>query len=188
MTARHFTAITSTAAAALVAAPTAWADRPRGVIVDCSKVSGIGRGVDDFTDPQSLVVGPLAIRGAGRMLVYSVGGREKLLVFVKGGHRVTLELPGETRRDAGLIVPDHLPHGGLGHRYTRRVATFTACRQGEYEAVFPSSARDMTTWPVSGWVGMLLAGSPRCVPLLVWVDDEPTPRRTVIRFGVLRCR
>jgi hypothetical protein len=36
-------------------------------------------------------------------------------------------------------------------------------------------------------VGFLLARSPQCVPLFVWVDDEPSPRRTVIRFGMPNC-
>jgi hypothetical protein len=36
-------------------------------------------------------------------------------------------------------------------------------------------------------VGSLLARSARCVPLRIWVDDEPRPRRAVIRFGVREC-
>jgi len=96
--------------------------------------------------------------------------------------------PGDPR-----AVPPHPPGrrtrvrsagGGcaLFFRDSRRVVTFVACRRGEWP---PRSIRD--GWPVSGWVGFLLARSPRCVPLLVWVDDEPSPRRAVIPFGVRDC-
>jgi hypothetical protein len=105
---------------------------------------------------------------------------EKLFVLVKGGHRVTLELSRRTRRDVGLAFGG--PEGEESLRDTRRVVAFVACQRGEWPA---GSIPD--GWPVSGWVGFLLARSPRCVPLLVWVDDEPSPRRAVIRFGVPSC-
>jgi hypothetical protein len=129
-------------------------------------------------------VGPLALLGAGRTLAYvpAVGGN-KIAVLVKGGHRVTLELPRRTRPDVGLAF-DRFPSATVTPRQARRVVTFKACRRGESlsQGVVP-----WDEWPTSGWVGALLATSPRCVPLLVWVDNEPAPRRTVIRFGVRRC-
>jgi hypothetical protein len=159
-------------------------ERPRGAVADCSSVSGFGDGLRDFKLPQSLVVGPLAVLGAKPMLGFSAGspygGGNKLFVLVKGGHRVTLELSRETRRNVGFIVPDGLPHGGLGHRYTRRVVTFRACDADD------KRHERYTDWPVSGWVGLLLGRGPTCVPINVWVDDEPSPRRTVIPFGVLK--
>ena len=116
------------------------------------------------------------------MLGFSSGaGGNKLFVLVKGGHRVTLELSRKTRRNVGFIVPDHLPHGGLGHRYTRRVVTFRACEAGDRRR------EHATDWPVSGWVGFLLGRGPTCVPINVWVDNESAPRRVVIRFGLDSC-
>ena len=138
----------------------------------------------EFTLQRNLVVGPLAILRAGRTLGYVDTGEgigDKLFVLVRGGHRVTLELSRRTRRDVGLAFGPG-PEGEVRLRDTRRVVTFIPCRRGERP---PGSIPD--AWPVSGWVGFLLARSPRCVPLLVWADDEPSPRRAVIRFGVRDC-
>jgi hypothetical protein len=138
----------------------------------------------EFTLRRNLVVGPLAILRAGDTLGYvdTVDGiGDKLFVLVKGGHRVTLELSRSTRRGAGLGFGPY-PDGEVRLRDTRRVVAFIACQRGEWPS---GSIPD--GWPVSGWVGFLLARSPRCVPLLVWVDDEPSPRRTVIFFGVRDC-
>jgi hypothetical protein len=162
--------------------------RPVGIVNDCSHVNGIpGAGLRDFGARESLVVGPLAVLHANPVLGFSSGsGGNKLFVLVKGGHRVTLELSRETRRNVGFVVHDGRPHGGVGHRYTRRVVTFRACDadNGRREDPYLTPATD---WPVSGWVGFLVGRGPRCVPLNVWVDDEPEPRRTVIRFGVRSC-
>jgi hypothetical protein len=121
--------------------------------------------------------GPLALERARVVLTYAenIGG-EKLFVYVTGGHRVTLELSHRTTKD-GLVFG---PHRG-GSVPTRRVVTFIACRRGEL------SDPRFDGWPVTSWVGFLLAGSPRCVPLLVWVDNEHSPRHAVIRFGVRDC-
>jgi hypothetical protein len=40
---------------------------------------------------------------------------------------------------------------------------------------------------VTFWSGFVLTASPGCVPLKIWVDDEPAPRRAVVRLGVRRC-
>lgn len=118
---------------------------------------------------------------AGRTLGYShaVGGN-KLFVLVRGGQRVTLELPRQTYRDAGFVFGPY-PNGDVRLADTRRVVTFIACQRGE------NTDPHLDAWPVSAWVGGLLAHSPRCLPLLVWVDDEHAPRRSVIRFGVRSC-
>jgi hypothetical protein len=158
-----------------VGASSPTASRPRGAVENCSTTPGWGRR-DDFTSRQNLIVGPLALERAGTVLAYAANvGGNKLFVYVRGGHRVTLELPFRTRRD-GLKFG---PHRG-GSVPTRRVVTFIACRRGERTGRFDG-------WPVTSWVGFLLASSPRCVPLRVWVDDEPRPRRAVIRFGVASC-
>lgn len=205
MTARRGTAIASTAVAAVVAVVLATSgraesvsseeqtarpskatttsrearERPRGVVEDCSTTPGWGRR-DEFTSRQNLIVGPLAVgRGAiGWEYDERVGG-DKLFVYVKGGHRVTIELSPRTRKDVGLVF-GHFPNPNVRLPDARRVARFIACRRGERSGRFDG-------WPVTSWVGYLLASSPRCVPLLIWVDDEPSPRRAVIRFGVSDC-
>jgi hypothetical protein len=172
-------------AAALVAA-SASADpadqgrqRPRGAVENCSTSPGWGRR-DDFTRRTSLVVGPFALRRASPILVYAptVSGN-KVILSVRGGHRVTLELSRQTRVNVGLGFGPY-PGGELTFRNARRIVTFIACRQGERTGRFDG-------WPVTSWVGFLLARTPMCVPLSVWVDDEPSPRRAVIRFGVPNC-
>jgi len=155
---------------AVTAAPAEAArERPRGAVEDCSTTPGRVR---RFTSPQNLIVGPLAIERAGNVLYYSerVGGN-KVAMYVRRGHRVTLELSYRTRKD-GLKFGPHR----RGSIPTRRVVTFIACQRGELS----------DPW-YNLWRGFLLASSPRCVPLLVWVDDERTPRRAVIRFGVRDC-
>ena len=189
MTALRSRAIASAAlTAAFTIAATSSADAefsrepPRGAVEDCSRISGFGQSLRDLTDPRNLVVGPLAVLRAGRVLPYagSVDGN-KVVVVVTGGHRVTVELSRRTRRDVGLVFGPY-PDGEVTLREARRVVTFVACRRGEYPYRRPPDG-----WPVSGWVGFLLARSPRCVPLLIRVDDEPRPRRAVIRFGVDDC-
>lgn len=176
----------SVATIAVVAASASWAEvadgsssRPRGVVEDCSRISGVGAR-RDFGLARNLVVGPLAVLRAGLPWRYRAEG-EKLFIVVKGGHRVTLELSPETRRGAGLVF-GHFRNPNVQLHAARRVVTFVACERGEWP---PGSIPD--GWPVSGWVGGLLASSPRCVPLRVWVDDEPSPRRAVINFGATSC-
>ena len=159
-------------------------ERPRGAVENCSGVSGFGAGRRDFKLRRNLVVGPLALLRAGRTFAYADspdGIFNKLFVVVRGGHRVTLELSGRTRRGAGLGFGFEEGHGDVRFRDMRRVVTFVACRRGESMDMYAD------TWPVSGWVGFLMARSPRCIPLFVWVDDEPSPRRAVVRFGVRDC-
>jgi hypothetical protein len=186
MTARRCVAIASaavvlTAAVVLASAGNAGTvrERPRGVVEDCSTTPGWGRR-DEFTRRQNLLVGPLAIRRGAVMWEYNedVGG-DKLFVHVRGGHRVTLELSPETRRNAGLVF-GHFTNPNVRLDDARRVVSFIACQRGERTGRFDG-------WPVTSWVGGLLISSPRCVPLLIWVDDEPSPRRAVIRFGVPSC-
>lgn len=167
---------TATAAAAPIMSRAAARERPRGAVEDCSTTPGWGRR-DEFTSRQNLIVGPFALERARPILGYAphVGGN-KIFVYVKGGHRVTLELPPAMRHDVGFAFGP-----GSGSRNWRRVVSFIACQRGEL------TPGRFDGWPVTTWVGFLLASSPRCVPLLVWVDDESPPRRTVIRFGVRDC-
>jgi hypothetical protein len=188
MTARRGAAIVLTAMAIAVLVSlfgsAAGARRP-GVVADCSMQSG-GSFPGAFTRPRNLAVGPLALIGAGGTPVYadslgggSLGG-QKFPLLVKVRHRVTLELSRQTRRDAGLWYWPR-PQGRPSLRGAHRVVSFIACLRAE-------DARSRTDGqPVTFWSGFVLARSPRCVPLRIWVDAEPSPRRAVIRLGVRRC-
>lgn len=158
--------------------------RPRGVVADCSKGSGVPQGSlsREFGSRWNLIVGPLAMSGAAASpggYSYDFGGN-KFPLYVRAGHRVTLALTRSTRGHAGLhyvalprVVP---PRSGY------RVITFIACRQGEFSPGLGSNAGRL-----SFWAGGVVASAPRCVPLLVWVDEEPSPRRAVIHLGVTDC-
>jgi hypothetical protein len=163
-------------------------ERPRGVTAGCAIQSGSDF-PRAFTSPNSLVVGPLALIGAGKRpqtpapeFVWDSTRKEgfqKFPLLVRDGHRVTLELSPGTRRGAGLAYGP-LPQGETHLRDTHRVVSFIACRNGH-------SASRADGRPVTFWSGSVVARSPRCIPLLVWIDNQPTPRRAVIRLGVSKC-
>jgi hypothetical protein len=157
-----------------------YSDRPRGAVADCSTQSGANF-PGAFTSPRNLVVGPLALIGAGGSPTFadSFGG-QKFPALVRVGHRITVELSRRTRKGAGLAYGP-LPQGHVRLRDAHRVVTFVACRRGDL------SASRADGQPVTFWSGGVLARSPRCVPLLVWVDAQRSPRRAVIRLGVRRC-
>jgi hypothetical protein len=182
-------ALVATAIGVLLAA-SAWAEtatqsreRPRGVVVSCATQSGAGF-PGAFTGPRNLVVGPLALVGAGGTphFVWDSTGKEgfqKFPLLVRENHRVTVELSQRTRRGAGLAYGP-LPQGEVHLRDTHRVVTFIACRSGQSSSIADGQ-------PVTFWSGSVLARSPRCVLLLVWVDNQPSPRRAVIRLGARNC-
>jgi hypothetical protein len=58
---------------------------------------------------------------------------------------------------------------------------FPACSPAEPSG---STADDQA---VTFWSGFVLTRSPRCIPVEIWVDDEPSPRRTRLRMGVRHC-
>jgi len=189
MSARHAAVVSVlVATAAAVVQATARAEsssgRPRGAVESCATQSGADF-PRAFTRPTNLVVGPLALIGAGGRPTFvwnsaRTEGFQKFPLLVRQGRRVTLELSARTRRGAGLAYGP-LPQGETYLRDTHRVVTFIACGRGE------RSASSSDGRPVTFWSGAVLARSPRCVPLLVWVDRERSPRRAVIRLGVSRC-
>jgi hypothetical protein len=194
MNARRVRAIASAATAAAVMvvwAASAFAqmtdqrrERPRGALETCRTASEADFS-GAYTHRRSLVVGPLALVGAGRtppFVLTSTGkdGFQKFPLLVRNGHRVTVELSMETRRSAGLAYGP-LPEGENHLRDTHRVVTFIACRPGAR----PTSRADGQ--PVTFWSGSVYARSPRCIPLFVWVDNERSPRRAVIHLGVRTC-
>jgi hypothetical protein len=171
---------TATPTATPITSRPAASERPRGIVEDCSTRSE-ARFPGAFTNPRNVVVGPLVLIGAGGTPGWSrTSGGNKFPLLVRAGHRVTVELSTRTRMVAGLAYGP-LPEGEVHLRDAHRVVTFIACRRGERSG---SSADGR---PVTFWSGGVLARSPRCVPLLVWVDAAPSPRRVVIRFGVRPC-
>jgi len=152
------------------AEPSAEPKRPRGVAAGCS-MSSSASFPGAFASRRNLVVGPLALVGAGGVPTFSSAfGGQKFPLLVRTGHVVTLELPTHARRGAGLAYGP-LPQGEVSIREAHRVVTFIACDVQRF----------------TFWSGGVLARSPRCVPLRVWIDDEPRPRRAVIHLGVREC-
>jgi hypothetical protein len=151
---------------------------PTGVVADCSTRSQ-ARFPGAFMSPRNFVVGPLVLIGAGGTPTLVLGGN-KFPLLVKAGHRVTLELSARTRQGAGLAY-GFLPQGEVHLRDTHRVVTFIACTRSTPSG---SSADGQS---VTFWSGGILARSPRCIPLLIWVDAATAPRHAVIRLGARRC-
>lgn len=165
-------------------APTArsgLAAAPGAAVADCSMRSG-ARFPGAFTRPSNLVLGPLAIIGAGGTPLFSpVFGGNKFPLLVRAGHRVTIALSGATRKVAALAYGP-LPQGQVDVRDAHRIVTFVACPRG---ALSGSSADGLS---VTFWSGGILATSARCVPLQIWIDGAAEPRHVVIHLGMRDCR
>jgi hypothetical protein len=158
----------------------ALAERPSGAAVNCSTRSEAR--FPAASDPSNVVVGPLVLVGAAYTppeVVRKFGGN-KFPALVRVGYRVTVAVSSRTRRMAGLAYGD-LPGGEVHLSDAQRVVTFTSCRRGG------PSGSTAGGQPVTFWSGFILTASPRCVPLDVWVDDEPSPRRAMLRMGTRRC-
>ncbi len=145
---------------------------PRDAVLDCSSQSMADFG-QAFTDPRNLVVGPLLLDGGNvpspAATIQAQGG-QKYPILVKAGHSVTVQLPREVRRTAGL------EYGSLRDADT---ITFIACPEGRSG----SSAGG----PVTFWSGFVMTRSPACIPLDVYVDDELSPRQAVVPVGPGPC-
>jgi len=154
------------------------AHRPTGAVETCSGQSGASF-PHAFTDRDNLAVGPLALIGAGRLTDAQTVRRfhgNKFPAVVAAGHRVTIELTRSTRRFASLGWGP-LPQGSaLTARDGHRVVTFRSCGRDH-------AASDADGRPVTFWSGFVLASRPGCVPLRIWVDREPAPRRARIALG-----
>jgi hypothetical protein len=169
-------------AAASTPAQRASRKRPHGVVENCSTRSEASFPAA-FSAPDNVVVGPLVLVGATHTPPETVReyGGDKFPVLVRAGHRVTVALSRRTSRATGLGYGPRPEGVELRARDGHRVVTFIACRRGE------PSGSTADGEPVTFWSGFVLTASPRCVPLEVWVDDEPSPRRTALRMGVPRC-
>jgi hypothetical protein len=153
---------------------------PVGTVAGCSMRSG-ARFPGAFTRSSDLVVGPLAMIGAGGTPLFSpVFGGNKFPLLVKAGHRVTVELSPATRKFAGLAYGP-LPQGQVHVRDAHRIVTFIACPRGEPSG---SSADGQS---VTFWSGGILAASARCIRLRIWTDDAPRPRQVVVHLGTHDC-
>jgi hypothetical protein len=136
-----------------------------------------------FTRSSNLVVGPLALQGAGEPTPPSVVrefGGNKFPLIVKAGHAVTVRIVGDARSIAGLAYGP-LPEGEVTLHDTRDAMRFVAC------APWQRSGSSADGEPVTFWSGFVVLRRPACVPLEVQVDDEPAPRRAVIDMGGRDC-
>jgi hypothetical protein len=156
---------------------------PRGTTVSCAKRSEANF-PGAFADSRNLVVGPLALVGAGSYTPASVVrrfGGNKLPLLVKAGHTVTLRLSRAVGRSAGLAYAGMgrrpLPGGEVELRDTARTMTFVACRPHR-----PSGSRAGAE-EITFWSGFVMTGVPRCLSLAVYVDGDPSPRRARIALG-----
>jgi hypothetical protein len=156
---------------------------PGPVTVGCDNRS-MARFPGGFTDGRNLVVGPLALQGAGERtpprVVREFGGN-KFPLLVKAGHAVTVRIAGEVRRIAGLAYGP-LPEGEVTDHDTRDAMRFVACGPRQ------RSGSRADGEPVTFWSGFVVLRRPACVPLEIRVDDEPAPRRAVIDMGGRDCR
>jgi hypothetical protein len=159
--------------------PIARATPTRGATEDCSTRSEADFG-PAFSDPENLVVGPVALIGAADLTSPSQArrGGQKYPLLVKAGHKVVLEVLPSARGFSALGYGP-LPQGEVGLDDGHASVTFVACRRGQ-----PSGST--AEGPVTFWSGFVFVDGPRCVPLDVYVDDESSPRRVTISLGV-RC-
>ncbi len=157
-------------------------ERPRGVVVDCSSRSAASFS-GAYSGDDNVVVGPLALLGAAYTdpeTVREFGG-DKIMALLRPGHRVTIALPRGIREVAALGYGPLPELTELTPRDGHRAVTFVPCAPGK------RSGSTVDEEPVTLWSGFVLASSPVCVPIAVWVDHEASPRRAVLRMGVDRC-
>ena len=155
--------------------------RPQGVVVGCRSQSGYDFG-DAYTNPDNIVVGPLVITNAVYTEPETIRefGGDKIFVLLKPGHRVTLALSQETYRIASLGYGPLPEEVELTPQDGHRIVTFRACSAGRAW----SSADGK---PITFWSGFMLTDTFLCMPIDVWVDDEPEPREIALGMGVRDC-
>jgi hypothetical protein len=134
-----------------------------------------------YTDSSNLVVGPLAMVGAADFTTPSTVRRvhgNKFPLLVRAGHTVRVEVAPSARTFAALGYGP-LPQGLITLDVAHPSVTFVACPRGMDSG---STAGGSVTF----WSGGLVADEPHCVPLDVYVDDNPTPQRVSVELGA-RC-
>ena len=140
-----------------------------------------------FTSPRNLVVGPLVLIGGAHTDARTVRefGGNKFPLLVKAGHTVTVRLARPEATAAGLAYGP-LPQGETKLRDTYRSVTFVACRPGRasrrYSPNGPSGSRADGV-AVTFWSGFVLTRAPACIPLDIYLDDAPSPKRIGLPLG-----
>ena len=145
----------------------------------CSSTSSAGGFRRPFADPGNLVVDSLVLAGAAeptprsyiRAGIADHGiAAVKFPLFVVAGHSVTVQIPRSARRLAGLA------YAGGRLRDADHTLNFVSC------SVDRSRSR-ASGLPVTFWSGGLVTERPACVPLDVYVDDEPSPQHVAVSLG-----
>ena len=157
---------------------------PKGAVEHCRSRSE-AYFYKPFEDAQNLVVGPLVLVGGKEFappgVVLRVNG-QKYPVLVRAGHRVEIVVPEEARAFAGLGYGP-LPQGKITLNEAHEAVTFIACSASQ-----PSFYKTLPTpRPPTFWSGFVVTEAPHCVPLDVYVDGDPAPRRVVLELGVRPC-
>ena len=167
--------------AVATAAPEPPKKRPQGVVVGCRSQSGYDF-ADAYTNPDNIVVGPLVITNAVYTEPETIRefGGDKIFVLLQPGHRVTLALSQETYRVASLGYGPLPEEVELTPPDGHRVVTFRPCSA---ERAWSSAGGK----PVTFWSGFMLTDTFFCMPIDVWVDDEPKPRKIALGMGVRDC-
>jgi hypothetical protein len=155
--------------------------RPQGVVVSCRSQSGYDFG-DAYTNHDNIVVGPLVITNAVYTEPETIRefGGDKIFVLLRPGHRVTLALSQRTYRVASLGYGPLPQEVELTPKDGHRVVTFMPCPA---ERAWSSAGGK----PVTFWSGFMLTNTFLCLPIDVWVDDEPQPRKIALGMGVRDC-
>ena len=155
--------------------------RPRGVVVGCRSQSGYDF-ADAYTNPDNVVVGPLVITNAAYTEPETIRefGGDKIFVLLQPGHRVTLALSQQTYRVASLGYGPLPQEIELTPQDGHRVVTFTGCPA---ERAWSSAAGN----PVTFWSGAMITDTLMCMPIDVWIDDQPEPRNITLGMGVRDC-
>jgi hypothetical protein len=102
-------------------------------------------------------------------------GGNKFPLLVRAGHTVTVAVAPAARGTVALGYGP-LPQGAVTRRDGHARVTFVACGRNE------RSGSRADGRAVTFWSGFLLADGPRCVPLDIWIDDEPR-RRVSVALG-----
>src|SRR4051794_31645275 len=131
-----------------------------------------------YTSSRNLVVGPLVLI-EGRVYsspgtVRRVGG-QKYPALVAPGHTIKIALSPRARRTNALTYADSL-HSVPRLEDGLRVVTLHACERRNAQSHADGRA-------VTFWSGFILASTPRCVHLKIWIDGASEPRHARIPIG-----
>ena len=132
-----------------------------------------------FTSERNLVVGPLALIGAGHLsdadTVRELGGN-KFPAVVAAGHTVTIRIPRALQDNASLSYADDRRNGRPTLEDGHPAITFKACGRRRAQS-------DADGKPVVFWSGFILTDAPRCLRVRIRVDDQRAGRTRRIPLG-----